>query len=113
MLKPLYELSVENYESLLSSGQGQLIYGSSFPANVAIFRSLQNKYLAVTQLYYVVNNVVQSTGASAADIMEFIRQYGETIADINQDICNGLITDEDMDGIVEYVDGIDTDEVLE
>jgi hypothetical protein len=113
MLKPLYELSVENYEALLSTGQGQLIYGSSFPANVAIFKSLKNKYMAVTQAYYVVNNVVQSTGASAADIMEFIRQYGETIADINNDLCNGLITETDMDDIVSYIDGTDTDEVME
>lgn len=104
---PLYELSVENYEKLLASGQGETIYGSSFPANTAVFKSVQAKYLAVTQCYYLVNNVVQSTGASASDIMSFIVDYAESIADINNDIVNGLITDQDIQDIVNYIDGME------
>lgn len=107
---PLYELSVENYEKLLETNQGELIYGKDFPKNAAIFRSMQAKYLAVNQLFYVVNNMVERSGASAKDLITFINEYGEAIADINTDIFNGLITDQDMEDMIRYIDNTE-DEV--
>ena len=107
---PLYELTVENYKALLETGQGETIYGKSFPKNEAIFKSTQSKYLAITQLYYVIKNMSDDSGASAKDLMEFIKQYGETIADINNDMNNGLITEQDCEDIVLEIDGVNEED---
>ena len=107
MLKSIYELNIEQYQTLLASGQGELIYGKSFPANSSVFLSEQAKYFAVLQLYHLAQNFSNDSGCSAADFIEFIKQYGEIIADVENDIMNGLITDDDMADIVKYVDGGD------
>lgn len=107
MIQSVFELTIEQYEKLLESGQGQLVYGKSFPANKAVFLSEQAKYLAVLDLYYLVQNFSNDSGASAKDLITFIRDYGEGIADIEQNIMNGLITNEDMEDIVRYIDGED------
>lgn len=107
MIKSVYELNIEQYQTLLESGQGETIYGKSFPANSSVFLSEQAKYFAVLQLYHLAQNFSNASGCSAADFIEFIKQYGETIADIENDIMNGLISDKDMEDIIAYVDGRD------
>ena len=105
MVNSVYELTVEQYEKLHESGQGELIYGRSFPANKSVFLSEQARYLAVLQLYYLVNNFSNDSGCSAKDLITFIRDYGESIADVENDIMNGLITEEDMEDIIRQIDG--------
>ena len=107
MIKSIYELNIEQYQTLLESKQGELIYGKSFPANSSVFLSEQAKYFAVLQLYHLAQNFSNDSGCSAADFIEFIKQYGESLSDVENDILNGLISDKDMEDIIAYVDGRD------
>ena len=107
LIQPLYHLTAEQYELLLESKQGVIIYGSKFPANVNIFKSEKARYEAVMQLYHVVANMTSSSGASAEDVITFILDYADTITDVAKDIDNGLITDADIKAIVNYLEGSD------
>jgi hypothetical protein len=105
MMSPVYHLNITSYQQLLETGQGELIYGKSFPPNSSVFLSEQARYFAVMQAYYLIKNFSDSSGASAKDLVEFIKEYGETISDIERDIMSGLLTDSDFNDIVRELDG--------
>ena len=106
-INPVYHLNLATYQQLLESGQGEVIYGNSFPANVSVFKSEQVKYFAVAQAYELVREFSDASGASAEDIVKFIVEFGEAISDVNKDVVAGLITDDDFKDIVNELDGGD------
>lgn len=105
MITPMYNLNITTYQQLLDSGQGVLIYGQDFPSNASVFKSEQAKYFAVMQVYNLVKDFSEASGASAADLVAFIKDYGEAIAEIESDYLAGLITDADYDDIIKELDG--------
>lgn len=103
-VKCLYEMTEEQYLSLLESGMGILIYGDDFPPNINVFRTESTKYEATMQLHYVVSNIAEDSGASAENIIAFIEKYGEEIGALYADIQSGLITQQDLKDIAEGID---------
>jgi hypothetical protein len=106
----MYELTNEQYKSLLESNQGVTIYGDSFPPNINVFKTQKAKYEAVLELFYLVQNICESSGANAEVMMEFIQGYASDIGDIAGYINAGLITEDDMKDIVRYLDDLGDDE---
>ena len=107
MDNPLYNLNIEQYRAMLDNGTGKLIFGNSFPANEAIFKSNQARHFALRTFAEVVEAFVNQTGASAQDVIALIEQYGDLVYDIHKDIHSGVISEQDKVELVEWLDGME------
>ena len=102
---PLYNLTVDQYRTMLDNGTGKLIFGKDWPSNESIFKSNQARHFALRTFAEVVESFVDQTGASAQDVVALIEQYGELVYDIHKDIHSGVISEQDKVDLVEYLDG--------
>jgi hypothetical protein len=107
MTQSLYELSLADYLKLEESGNGKLIYSSEWPANVSVFKSMKSRYLAVKQMYSVIEDVSGATGCSAEDLIGVVLAYSELFEDIRNDVENGVISQEDIEAMINYIDGVE------
>ena len=107
MTQSLYELSLADYLKLEESGNGRLIYSNEWPANISVFKSMKSRYLAVQHLYSVIEDVSGATGCSAEDLIGVILSYSEIFDDIRKDVENGVISQEDIEAMVAYLDGVE------
>lgn len=104
-VKSIYELLETDYISLSESGYGKIIYGDDFPPNLSVFKTEKAKYIAVGSLYYLVKNITEDCGCSAAQVVELITRYGVDLGELADDIEKGLISDDDIASVINDVDG--------
>lgn len=91
-------ITEDEYNHLLSSGIGIKLFGSSFPANVNIYKSLIAKSEACFSLYRLVKHFMNYTSASPDDIVKALLDttLDADVFEVHRDIKAGLITKQDI-----------------
>ena len=93
-------ISEDEYLSLQSSGLGSKLFGSSFPANINVYRTEFNKADVKFELYKVVKHFVENTNADSEDIVNALRSLSNDAFEINSNLENGMLTEDDLNELI-------------
>ena len=94
------QVTEDEYLSLQSSGLGSKLFGSSFPANINVYRTEFNKADVKFELYKVVKHFVDTTNADSFDIVNGLRTLPVDTFDIRSNLENGMLTEDDLNELI-------------
>lgn len=94
------DITEDEYLSLQSSGLGSKLFGSSFPANINIYRTEFNKADVKFELYKAVMHFAATTNADAEDIVLALRTLSTDPFEIRSNLENGMLTEDDLNELI-------------
>jgi hypothetical protein len=94
------QVTEDEYLSLQSSGLGSKLFGSSFPANINVYRTEFNKADVKFELYKVVKHFVNTTNADSEDVLDALRTLSTDPFEIRSNLENGMLTEDDLNELI-------------
>ena len=108
-MKNIYELEVEEYNELRSSGLLSKLFEGYIPVNPQDFLEGKSKYQLHLDVYNLLFDFAEATGADPADIWDLFIEHRHTILKAMSNVDN-ISLDEVFEAVNGSIDSEDDDE---